>query len=137
MPKPACLKSPEWTRSESTALELLYKAGWSWSAIAAHVSGIHGHQRSYKGCQSRAHYLGILDSQRQGRPGVHCHDDDLLDLVILGYSMRQIAAELGMSTSWVNTAIKTRISPQTRTAWRKGESERRSRAAQGRRRRAA
>ena len=126
MPRPARLRAPIWQPAESTALVMLYRAGWSWHAISAHVSGIYGHPRSYKACQSRGSYLGILESIRQGRPALDVSLDDLEDLVILGYSIRRIAWELGVSASWVNTAMQTHITPQRRYAWQRGESERRS-----------
>ena len=62
MPKPINTKRPPWTQSEMNALVLLYEAGWRWDAIAAHVSGIHGNRRTYRACQSRGEYLGILKS---------------------------------------------------------------------------
>lgn len=132
MPRPACLRSPIWEPAESTALTMLYRAGWSWHAISAHVSGIYGNPRSYKACQSRGSYLGILESGRQGRQPLAVNLEDLEDLVILGYSIRRIAREMGVSASWVNTAIHVHISPQRRAAWQRAESQRRSQASRGR-----
>lgn len=135
MPKPACLRSPRWTRAESTALVMLYEAGWSWPAIAAHVSGIYGHRRTYRACQSRGNYLGILRAERQGHQPLSVDGEDLEDLMILNRSTREIARELGVSTGWVQVAMRTRIAPQRFQAWRQGEYERRS-ASNRRRRRA-
>lgn len=70
--------NPPWTEAEIDALEKLYKAHWRWPAIAAHVSGIHGVERTPAACQRRAMRLSILDSARKGQQHfAHNYDDDI------------------------------------------------------------
>ncbi|TFH85243.1 hypothetical protein EQG41_18185 [Billgrantia azerbaijanica] len=126
MPKPVNTQRPTWTRAETDALEMLYLAGWSWAAIAVHVSAIHGNPRTVRACRCRGQALSLTCGVSPGRSRHADLIGDLEDLVVLGYSTRQMAAELGTSQRWVTKAIAKHLSPSLRAAWRQREGERRS-----------
>jgi hypothetical protein len=129
MPKPICLQSPTWDRVELDALEILYTAGWSWPAVSAHISQL-VRERSADACRVRAQRLGVAKPERRGRPAITAHDADLEDMVILGYSTRRMAAELGLSQSWVAQRIPEVVSPSRLHAWRSQSRKRLSRTVQ-------
>jgi len=136
-------KRPAWTRAEMTALEMLYEAGWRWGAIAAHISGIHGHRRTYRACQSRGEYLGILKAERQGHVPSAAYDEDIHDMMLLDLSSYEMAEELSrqygrpFTQMWVYSRIKL-ASPPLLVAWRKRAGARLGRCvSNGRSKRAA
>ena len=128
---PNC-KRPAWTPAEMTALVMLYEAGWRWGAIAAHVSGIHGNPRTYRACQSRGEYLGILKPERQGFVPSTAYDEDIHDMMLLDLSSYEMAEELSrqygrpFTQMWVYSRIKL-ASPPLLVSWRKRAGGRMSR----------
>ena len=117
-----------WRRAETNALELLYNAGWTWAAISVHVSGIYGHRRTREACRCKGAGIGISAGQPRVR---YKRDitDDIEDMMILGYSSRQMARELGVERSTVMHRIRKEISPQRRASWMKDVKRRHAEAA--------
>ena len=117
-----------WAPAETNALELLYLAGWSWAAISAHVSGIYGNHRSRDACRVKGASIGLTTGRPKCRHKLDI-TDDLEDMMILGYSSRRIARELGVEKSTVMRRIRNEISPQRRQAWLKDGKRRHGEAA--------
>jgi len=117
-----------WAPAETNALELLYLAGWSWAAISAHVSGIYGNRRSRDACRVKGASIALTTGQPKCRHKLDI-TDDLEDMMILGYSSRRIARELGVEKSTVLRHIRTHASSQRRTAWLKDAKRRHAEAA--------
>lgn len=87
------MRGSKWGKVQTNALETLYRAGWGWGGISAHVSAI-GPSRSPDACQSRAKSIG-LKREAIGHPAEKIsYDDDLIDMMQLDYSTWRMAREL-------------------------------------------
>src|SRR5690554_188329 len=87
-------KYTAWSPAAINAMEFLYNAGWQWPAIAAHVSAIDGVERTRDACRCKAHRLMMTRGRPRGRAPMHDIVADIEDMMILGYSTRQMAREL-------------------------------------------
>lgn len=116
-----------WSRAAINAMEFLYLAGWQWPAIAAHVSGIDGVERTRDACRCKSHRLAITKGGKRGRTPIINVEDDIEDMMILGYSTRRMARELGVSQSTVMRKMDN-LTPQRRRAWIATQSERHAKA---------
>ena len=104
-----------WRPAETNALELLYRAGWTWAAIAVHVSAIYGHDRTRESCRTKGRNL--LLTAGKGKAWMRKDiDDDLEDLLILGYDGRRIADELGVNRKTVTKRAR-KIGGPLYAAW--------------------
>lgn len=128
------MRGSKWSTSETNALELLYLAGWRWAAISAHVSGIHGKQRTETSCQRKAGSIGIIRRDRlhwRRIPGDY--NDDIKDMMVLDYSTTQIAGELSQqygrrfTQAWVHCRL-VEIGGAEYTGWQRRANDRQSRA---------
>ena len=120
-------KYTAWSPAAINAMEFLYNAGWQWPAIAAHVSAIDGVERTRDACRCKAHRLMMTRGRPRGLAPMHDIVADIEDMMILGYSTRQMARELGCSQTTVMRKIET-FSPQRRVAWKRDLSERHAKA---------
>jgi len=125
---PANTLHPAWQPAETNALELLYNAGWRWAAISAHVSGIYGHHRSRDACRVKGAAIGLTTGKPKVRDPLTLAGD-IEDMMILGYSARRMARELGVEKSTVLRHIRAHISPSRRVAWLKDAKRRHAEAA--------
>ncbi len=129
--------APRWSRSAINALHLLYRAGWRWAAIAAHVSAVDGHPRNERACRHKADACGMLDSSRiyGATLAIPDYDDDITDMMTMDYSLKRMADELTLqhgrrvTGSFVHKRMTTMGA--TYQAWRKRASQRRSRGQTG------
>lgn len=124
------LNSP-WTDAEIDELERLYKAGWRWPAIAEHVSGIHGVERTPSACQTRARRLGILDPARKGKQNfAHNYDADIAELMDDNCSLSEMVEAIRerygvkVSASYVNS--RARKQNHAYPGWKQRANERMS-----------
>lgn len=117
-----------WQPGETNSLELLYRAGWSWTAISLHVSGIYGNRRTRDACRVKGEGIGISTGQPKVRVPLQLMDD-IEDMMILDYSSRRMACELGVEHSTVLRHIRKHAAPQRRVAWLKGGKDRHAKAA--------
>jgi len=111
-----------WSRAELDTLERCYLAGMRWHHIADAVSAVQGVERTREACRIKAQRLTLTRGRAKGKPPRQVQED-VLDMVILGYSTRRIAAELGISQSSACRRI-ARLSPQRQNAWRQQVGER-------------
>lgn len=129
MPKPINMQRPEWTQAEMSAVAFLYRAGWGWDAISAHVSAIYGHQRSPRACQSRGETLCILDSSRKGHQPLRDYEDDIRDMMVLGYSsprmVDELRAQYGVSLSQAYVYKRIRAQGPQYAGWKRRVNQQR------------
>ena len=120
-----------WSDAEIDALKRLYKAGWRWPAIAAHVSRVNGVERTPSACQTRARRLGILDPARKGRRHfAHNYDDDIAALMGDNFSLsgmvEAIYARYGVKVSASYVSSRARKQNHAYPGWKKRTNERMS-----------
>jgi len=130
------MNGSKWSISEQNAMELLYRAGWRWSAISAHVSGIHGKHRSAIACQRKCKSIGLTDPHRVSWKRLSdAYNDDLRDMMVLDYSTGQMADELThqygqpFSQAWVHKRLRE-LPDGYYAAWRKRVAGRLSRSSE-------
>lgn len=120
--------NPEWSDSEIDALERLYKARWRWPAIAAHVSGIHGVDRTPSACQSRASVIGILDPARKGGHMSHDYDADIAALMDDDHTLHEMVEAIreryGVKVSATYVSVRARKQEHAYPGWKKRAAER-------------
>ena len=127
------MRGKRWSPAATNALELLYNAGWRWSAIAAHCTAVSGHPRSVPACQRRAQAIGITRRDRLAWKRLPAAwDDDLMDMMVMDYSMPQMAAEMrrqhgaSVTQGWIHKRL-TEIGGAYYAAWQKRKEGRHSR----------
>lgn len=120
-------RNTPWTKDECNAVALLYKAHWRWPAIAAHVSGIYGNERTPQACQTRAGILGILDPARKGHQFAHNYDADIAELMDQDHTLSEmveaIKKKYGVTVSATYVRSRATKMGDTHTTWvsRKGK----------------
>lgn len=131
----ATSKHAPWQPAEVNGMEMLYRAGWRWESIAAHVSGIYGNERTRESCRSKAREIMLTKGGSKSwlRRDI---DADLEDLLLLGYDGNRIARELGVARTTVTKRAK-RIGGSLYHAWLKKSAQRQAESRKRNRRAAA
>lgn len=119
-----------WTRGEMDELERCYLAGMSWPETADAVAKVRGNRRTRNACRRKAWALSLTDLRPKGwahRPDIGT--DDIEDMVMLGYSSREMAGSLGISQRTVLNRVN-KLSRQAQSGWRRTEASRRAKSAE-------
>lgn len=101
-----------WSRPALNALDLLYRAGWRWAAISAHVSAVDGIERTPKACRRKASDIRLTTPAGKAWRAYDHLLDDLYDLMVLDYSAAEIVDALEgqhgvrLTPKWVGQAGK-------------------------------
>ena len=134
------MRAPNWGRSATNALEVLYTANWRWPAIAVHVSAVDGVERTAYACQRRARDCGMIDRARMRNAlTMTQYDKDIEDMAVLDYSAPQMATALEVQygrrfhASWVYKRLAAGNATSFK-AWRqRAAARKRKRISEGRR----